>query len=197
VSLLRSFELRRARISLLSPLMSSRCASNVEIPIRRLTCVLLYRNPSPPNHPRKSRQVSFPCCESEPASFFPYPTLITSSAFSHHQNDALAITPVVAETATTPALDAAESAPFDSVPVVPAKHESTPAGDLSVVKSAVDTDAAPTPAVDGIVKAPIAGEQGEVKKDVEGKKEVVQEKAKKEKRDKKVWLFIEIVWTYS
>ncbi|KAJ9093585.1 hypothetical protein QFC20_007095 [Naganishia adeliensis] len=104
--------------------------------------------------------------------------------------DTLASAPVVAETATTPALDAAESAPLDSAPVVIAmKQDSTPAADASVVKSAVDTDEAPVVApvpADGMVKAPTAVEHAEgVKKDVDGKKEVVKEKAKKEKREKK------------
>lgn len=70
------------------------------------------------------------------------------------------------------------------------KQDLTPAADSSVVRSAVDTDEAPVVApvpADGMVKAPTAAEHAEgVKKDVDGKKEVVKEKAKKEKREKKV-----------
>jgi hypothetical protein len=80
---------------------------------------------------------------------FPVFLLITSLVLPS-QNGTPAITPAIAETTTSPALDAAESGPFDSVPVVPAKEQPTPAAESSVVKSALDADAAPALAISGM-----------------------------------------------
>jgi hypothetical protein len=149
----------------------------------------IYRNPSPPNQPATSRQVqSKP--PSIPLSANPHPILLLQST------DNLAPSaPVVGETATTPALEHAESAiptTESSSVVKPAVEEkSTPIVDSTVIKSAVTEgsavpvkDDAPV-AGDGLVKAPtdVAPIDGAKDKDV---KEVKAEKKDKiKKQDKK------------
>jgi hypothetical protein len=149
----------------------------------------ISRNPNPRSQPATSRRVRIKT-PSIPLSTNPYPILLLQSA------DNLAPSaPVVGETATTPALEHAESAipTTESLSVVkPAVEEkSTPIADTSVVKSALGEgsavpvkDDAPVVA-DGMVKAPtgVAPVEGSKDKVVKDVKKV---KAEKKHKDKKV-----------